>query len=42
MKESEKERIDVNCVKNTCYHQTMFSIEHDAIEREKIGKIEAN
>lgn len=42
MKLSEKERIDVNCVKNTCYHQTVVSIEHDPLEREKISKIETN
>ena len=42
MKESEKERINVNCVKNTCYHQTVMSIDHDPIERDKQSKIEAN
>lgn len=40
MKQAPKERIDVNCVKNTCYHQTVLSLEHEHSEREKINQIE--
>ena len=41
MKQTAKERIDVNCVKNTCYHQTIQSLEHDYNERVKMGQIES-
>ena len=40
LKESNKDRIDVDCPKNTCYHQTILSLEHDPLERIKKGEIE--
>jgi hypothetical protein len=42
LKQSTKERILVNCVKNTCYHQTILSLEHDTLERAKLNQIENN
>ena len=39
LKESAKEIIDVNCPKNTCYHLTVLSLEHDPLERIKKGQI---
>jgi hypothetical protein len=29
-------------VKNTCYHQTILSLEHDTLERAKLNQIENN
>lgn len=42
LKQSNKEMIDVDCVKNTCYHQTVLSLEHDPLERIKKNQIENN
>jgi hypothetical protein len=42
LKQSGKERIDVDCVKSTCYHQTVMSLEHDPLERLKQSQIETN
>lgn len=39
LKQSAKERIDVNCVKSTCYHQTVLSLDHDPLERLKQDQI---
>ena len=38
---SNKERIDVNCVKNTCYSQIIVSLEHTHNEREKLTELES-
>lgn len=40
MKQSAKDRIDANCVKSTCYHQTVISLEHDYLERIKKDQLE--
>lgn len=40
MKQTLKERIDVDCVKNTCYRQTIVSLEHNYNERVKINQLE--
>lgn len=32
--------IDVACVKSTCYHQTILSLDHDPLERVKKNQIE--
>jgi len=34
--------MNVTCVKKSCYHQTVYSLEHDINERLKQGKIEEN
>ena len=39
MKQSNKEIIDVECLKNTCYHQSLLSLEHDPLERLKKKQI---
>ena len=41
LRQTTKERIDVNCVKNTCYHQTIISLEHNHGEREKLNDLES-
>ena len=40
LKQSNKEMIDVACVKSTCYHQTILSLDHDPLERVKKNQIE--
>jgi hypothetical protein len=39
LKQSGKEIINVPCPKNTAYHLTILSLEHDPLERAKINKI---
>ena len=40
MKQTQKERIDVDCVKNTAYRQTIVSLEHNYNERLKLSQLE--
>lgn len=42
LKQNNKQRISVGCVKNTCYHQTVLSLDHDPLERIKQDQLEHN